>query len=201
LFLVSGRQVLVAVLLIGLLIGPDPPSMAETNSAVGGIGGLNNGTLSGGDGTGTAQITLHVEGLALVKRARDLAGRVLPDGSAVAAGQVIYFVLTVQNPTLYPAEDVRITDLLDRAQFEYVVSSLEEARVPSGTDDAALWAATWRALTDDTGPPDDIASIAQGATPTEPDRITVGDVPGQQNLRVRIEARTTLAVRFRVRVR
>jgi uncharacterized repeat protein (TIGR01451 family) len=199
--LVGGRQLLVAVTLIGLLIGPDPPSMAETNSAVGGIGGLNNGTLSGGDGTGTARITLQVEGLALVKRARDLAGNVLPDGSAVAAGQVIYFVLTVQNPTLYPAEDVRITDLLDRTQFDYVVSSLEQARVPSGSGDAALWAAHWLTLTDDTGPPDDIASITRGTAPTQPDRITVGEVPEQRNLRVRIEPRTTLAVRFRVRVR
>jgi uncharacterized repeat protein (TIGR01451 family) len=175
--------------------------MAETNSAVGGIGGLNNGTLSGGDGTGTAQITLHVEGLALKKQARDLAGNVLSQGAAVAAGQVIHFVLTVQNPTLVPAEDVRITDLLDRTQFEYVVSSLEETRVPSGSDAAALWAASWRTLTDDTGPPDDIASIARGAAPTEPDRITIGEVPEQRNVRVRIEARTTLAVRFRVRVR
>ncbi len=199
--MIRGRQLLVAVLLIGLLSGPDPPSVAETNSAIGGIGGLNNGTLSGGDGTGTAQITLRVEGLALVKQARDLAGRVLPDGSAVAAGQVIHFVLTVQNPTLYPAEDVRITDLLDRAQFEYVAGSLEEARVPSGTDDAALWAAAWRTLTDDTGPPDDIASIVQGAAPTEPDRITVGYTPEHANSRVRIEARTTLAVRFKARVR
>ena len=72
---------------------------AATNSATGGINGLNNGTLIGGDGTGTAQIEINSLQLALVKEARDIAGTVLAANADVNPGQEIYFVLYVDNIT------------------------------------------------------------------------------------------------------
>ena len=44
---------------------------AATNSATGGFGGINNGTLVGGDGTGRARIEINSVQLALVKEARN----------------------------------------------------------------------------------------------------------------------------------
>ena len=147
------------VLLGWALLAGAVPAHAATNVATGGIGGTNNGTLLGGDGTGPAVVTFNVTDLALVKQARDLRGAVLPDGGNVAAGQDLYFVLYVDNATPYPIDDLQLTDPLNEAQFTYVPSSLAVATVPSGSSDAALWSATWIPLTDDPGGPDDIASI------------------------------------------
>jgi uncharacterized repeat protein (TIGR01451 family) len=182
------------------MLGISPPAHAVTNSALGGIGGLNNGTLSGGDGTGTAQVSFGVVDLALVKQARDLTGRVLADGSNVAAGQEIYFVLYVDNPTPHPADDLAITDLLTEAQFTYVPNSLATATVTSGANDSTLWAANWNPVTDAVGSPDDIASIVDTGGPPGLDRITIGNVPGQTNLVTPLPGQTRIAVRFRVRV-
>ena len=60
---------------------------AATNSVTGGINGINNGTLIGGDGTGTAQIEINSVQLELVKEARDLAGNVLAARAVVAVNQ------------------------------------------------------------------------------------------------------------------
>jgi len=62
---------LIALLAAALAWGPDNVR-AATNSVQAGIGGVNNDTLIGGDGTGAAQITINSAGLALVKQARDL---------------------------------------------------------------------------------------------------------------------------------
>jgi len=166
---------------------------------LGGIGGLANGTLSGGDGTGTAQVTLNVVDLALVKQARDLTGRVLPNDSDVAAGQEIWFVLFVDNATSSPADSIRITDALTESEFTYVPNSLETVSVTSGSSDAAMWAANWTPVTDATGG-SDAASIVDTGGPPGPDRITIGDVPTQANRLTRVPGNTRVAVRFRARV-
>ena len=101
------------------------------NSVTGGIGGIDNGTLRGGDGTGSAQITLNVSGLTLVKQARDLTGNVLPDNTDVVSGQEIYFVLYVDNPTTFAAGDLRIIDQLNETEFTYLPGSLESTIVPT----------------------------------------------------------------------
>ena len=182
-----------------LLSGP-LPALAATNAAIGGIGGTNNGTLLGGDGTGPAVVTFNVTDLALVKQARDLRGIVLPDGGNVAAGQDLYFVLYVDNPTPYPVEDLQLTDPLNEAQFTYVPNSLAVATVPAGSSDAALWSATWTPLTDDTGAPDDVASLVDTGGPGGRDRLTIGAVPGQANQPGVIPPLSRIAVRFRARV-
>ena len=182
-----------------LLSGP-LPAIAATNAALGGIGGTNNGTLLGGDGTGPAAVTVNVTDLALVKQARDLRGVVLPGGANVAAGSELYFVLFVDNPTPYPIPDLQLTDLVDESQFTYVANSLAAVTVPSGSSDAALWSASWTPLTDDPGAPDDVASIVDSGGPGGRDRLTVGGVSGQANQPGLIPPLSRLAIRFRARV-
>ena len=173
---------------------------AATNSATGGMGGLNNGTFIGGDGTGTAQIEINSVQLALVKEARDLAGTVLAANADVNPGQEIFFVLYIDNITDFAAYRLTIQDAIDETQFTYVADSLETTSVVSGADAATRWAGFWTPLTDALGGPDDEASILDTGGPTGADLLTVGDVPGQANLLLQIPARTQWAIRFRVRV-
>jgi uncharacterized repeat protein (TIGR01451 family) len=171
---------------------------AEINSVTGGIAGIDNGTLTNGDGTADARIELSGLTLALVKQTRDLSGVVLPAGSDVSAGQEIYFVLFVDNTTGFPANDVRITDLLDEAQFTYVADSLEQTTVASGASDAAIWAGVWASQSDPAA--DDDASAIDTAPPVGADRVTIGAVPAQTNQTVDIAGPSLRAFRFRVTV-
>jgi len=198
---VSGRRSsgLIAFLAWALL-GISPVVLAADNAAIGGVGGINNGTLLGGDGTGTARISLIPVDLALVKEARDLSGAVLSAGSNVAGGQEIWFVLHVDNPTSLPADDVRITDALDESQFTYVPGTLSQTQVVSGSDAATLWAGPWTSLTDAVGAPDDVASITNTGGPAGADRVTVGAGPPQINQRMDLPANAIRAIRFRVKV-
>ena len=173
---------------------------AATNAATGGISGINNGTLMGGDGTGAAQIVINSVQLALVKEARDLAGTVLAPDADVAPGQEIYFVLYIDNATDYQAYRLTVQDAIDETQFTYVASSLESTTVASGADAATRWAGTWTPLTDALGGPDDEASILDSGGAVGPDNLTVGDVAGQANAFLTIPAQTQWAIRFRVRV-
>jgi hypothetical protein len=173
---------------------------AATNFATGGIGGIDNGTIANGDGTGPARIEINSVQLALVKEARDLAGTVLAANADVNPGQEIYFVLYVDNITDFVADRLTIQDAIDETQFTYVADSLETTSVASGANAATRWAGLWTPLTDAVGGPDDEASILDTGGPPDPDLLTVGDVPGQANLFLQIPARTQWAIRFRVRV-
>ena len=177
-----------------------PSAFPATNAATGGVGGINNGTLLGGDGTGTAQITLNVSGLALVKQARDLTGTVLPDNSNVVSNQELYFVLFVDNPSPIAAGDLQITDQLNELEFTYIPGTVEMTVVPTGSSDAAIWAGSWTSVSDTLGGPDDGASILDTGGPVDRDRLTVGSVPGQVNQALDVPGSSIRAVRFRVRV-
>jgi uncharacterized repeat protein (TIGR01451 family) len=177
-----------------------PSAFPATNAATGGVGGINNGTLLGGDGTGTAQITLNVSGLALVKQARDLSGNVLPDGSNVVPGQDIYFVLFVDNSSPIAAGDLQITDQLNELEFTYIQYSAEMTVVPTGSSDAAIWAGSWSHVSDTLGGPDDGVSIVDTGGQADRDRMTVGSVPGQVNQPLDVPGSSIRAVRFRVTV-
>ena len=185
--------------LLSALIG-SAGVFAATNSATGGINGLNNGTLIGGDGTGTAQIEINSLQLALVKEARDLAGTVLAANADVNPGQEIYFVLYVDNITDVEAYRLTIQDAIDETQFTYIADSLEATTVAGGANSATRWAGIWAPLTDALGGPDDEASILDTGGPAGPDLLTVGDVAGQANLFLQIPAQTQWAIRFRVRL-
>lgn len=181
------------------VIGP-AVAHAAVNSATGGIGGINNGTLIGGDGTGTARIELISEQLALVKEARDLAGVVLAPAANVAPGQEIYYVLYVDNITDFLASGFTIEDALNETQFTYVPNSLETTTVASGSNAAARWAGIWAPLTDAVGGPDDEASILDTGGPPDLDHLAIGEVTGQINQPLQIPAQTQWAIRFRVTV-
>ena len=173
---------------------------AATNSVTGGFGGINNGTLVGGDGTGRARIEINSVQLALVKEARDLTGAVLAANADVNPGQEIYFVLYVDNITDFAAYRLTIQDAIEETQFTYVADSLETTNVVSGADAATRWAGLWTPQTDALGGPDDEASILDTGGPSDPDLLTVGDVTGQANQFLQIPAQTQWAIRFRVRV-
>ena len=188
----STARVLIGALSL-LALGWPVASYAATNQAV---------DPGGGGVTLNASGLLTVNGvqLALVKQSRDLSGAVLPSGSNVMSGQTIYFALYVDNITGVTASDIRISDLLNESEFTYVPNTLETTVVPTGSNDAAIWAGTWTALTDVLGGPDDIASIADSGGPAGPDRITVGGVPGQANQTLNLPGGSLRAIRFRVRV-
>ncbi len=171
---------------------------AEINSVTGGIVGINNGTLVNGDGTGDASIEISGVSLALTKQARDLSGAVLADGTSVSPGQTLYFVLHVDNTTLFMAGDVRMVDLIDESQFTYVPGTLEVTSVASGSDDAAIWAGIWLPQTDGSG--DDEASVSDSGGPAGLDRVTIGAVPIQLNQNVDIAGSSLRAYRFQAMV-
>ena len=194
------RTVALALLATGVLVFGSPHAGAAVNAARGGVGGLDNGTLVNGDGTGGARVELFSTPLALVKQARDLTGAVLPDGSDVSAGQELYFVLYVSNTTDFPAADLRLVDLLDETQFLYIPGSLEQTVVPDTSNDAAIWAGAWNPLTDAVGAPDDAGSTQDTGGPPDADRVTFGAATAQPNTTLDVPAHTIRAVRFRVTV-
>lgn len=165
----------------------------------------DNQALDGGGGgvalNPSVTVTINRAPLALVKQARDLGGVVLANGAAVTAGQTLYFVLYVDNPTAYSAPRLRLSDALDEAEFDYLPGSLETTVVASGANDAAIWAGSWTALSDALGAPDDFGSVVDSGGPAGPDRVTLGDVAGQANQPLNVAAGTLRAVRFRVTVR
>lgn len=187
-------------ILLGWLLGTGPitTSHAAVNAAFGGLGGINNGTLLGGDGTGSGRVVLMAVDLALVKQARDLTGTLLPDGSSVVPGQEFYFVLLVDNPTSVTANDIRLSDQLNEAEFSYVAGSLETVEVDNSLD---FWAGSWTPLPDDsTAAADDYASALDSGGLAGRDRITLGAVPGQANQLLAIPSGQIRALRFRVTV-
>jgi hypothetical protein len=191
----------IAVFLAFLLgVGP-PAASAATNRVFGGIGGINNGTIFGGDGTGAAEITINTTQLALVKQARNLAGNVIPDGSNVASNSTIYFVLYVDNTTDAEAFDVQMRDQLNESWFLYQSGTLETTEVPSGSNDAAIWSGLWSPLFDPQDADACSAINTSGVTNPEPDLITCGSDTTQPNPRMPVPAGTLKAIRFQVEVR
>lgn len=196
----SWRLSALLALLAWILVAMTPPAAAVDNAARGGIGGIDNGTLQYGDGTGQARLSLFAADLALVKQARDLSGIVLPDAAPVFAGDEIWFVLYVDNTTSFPASDVRISDLLDEVAFTFVPGTLARVTVPTASSDAAIWTGAWVPLTDAVGGPDDEGSATDTGGPAGADRIVVGAEPPLPNLTLSIPGSSLTAVRFRVRV-
>ena len=164
--MISRRRKYIAWLTLLFWFLSGPASLhAAVNSATGGINGINNGTLIGGDGTGTAQIEINSVQLALVKEARDLAGNVLAPDANVSPNQEIYFVLYVDNITDFLAYRFTIEDAIDETQFTYIPNSLEMTTEVSGANAALRWAGNWAPLTDAVGGPDDEASVVDTGGP------------------------------------
>ena len=169
-------------------------SGAATNSATDPGGGSQSLT-------GSGPITVNAVTLALVEQVRDLSGNWLADNASIPIGGQIYFVFTVDNITPAKAIDLKIANALNEADFIYVPNSIETTTVPTGSNDAALWAATWIAATDAVGVPDDIASIVDTGGGAGLDRVTLGMVSGQSNQQVDLPGNTMQAIRFKVTVK
>jgi uncharacterized repeat protein (TIGR01451 family) len=182
------------VVIVLLVLGCPFVAFSASNTAIDPGGGSVSLSSSGPVAVNSVQ-------LALVKQARDPAGTVLATGANVTPGQTIYFVLTVDNITPFPANDIRITDQLDESAFTYVPNSMETTVVPTGSNNAAIWAGAWSSLTDTVGAPDDIASITDSGGPAGLDRLTAGAVVVQANQPLNISGNTLRAVRFRVTVK
>lgn len=174
-----------------LILIPPRSAMPATNQAVDAGGGSVSLSPSG-------PLVVNAVTLGLVKQARDLTGVVLPGGAPVLPGQSLYFVLIVDNTTPVFAADLRLTDQLDETQFRYVAGSLETVTAPSGSSDAAVWAAAWSGLTDSVGGPDDLGSVTDTGGAAGGDRVTMGAVAAQANQPLDVAPNTLRAVRFRV---
>jgi uncharacterized repeat protein (TIGR01451 family) len=180
------------MMIIILMLGCPPVAFAGSNTAFDGGGSVSLNP--------SATIIVNSVQLALVKQARDLAGAVLATGATVTPGQTIYFVLYVDNTTAYPANDIQITDQLDESAFTYPINSMETTVVPTGSNDAAIWAGAWSSLSDLRGAPDDLASITDSGGPAGLDRLTVGAVAVQANQTLNVSGNTLRAIRFRATV-
>ena len=131
----------------------------------------------------SGQVTVTSVQLGLMIQARDITGTVIPDGADITPGQEIYFVLYVDNSTAALASDIRISDIINESEFTYVPDSIETAVVPTGSDDAAIWAGLWTSRTDNVG-----------------GRITAGLETAQVNQPLDIPGNSIWAIRFRVTV-
>jgi uncharacterized repeat protein (TIGR01451 family) len=187
------RGLALGAVIVGLLLGCPRAALSATNTVIDPGGGGVSLVPSG-------PVTVNSVQLALVKQARDLAGAVLPTGATVTPGQTIYFVLYVDNTTASPANDIQITDQLDESAFTYLTNSIETTVVPSGSNNAAIWAGAWSSLSDVRGAPDDLASITDSGGPAGLDRLTVGAVAVQANQTLNVSGNTLRAIRFRVTV-
>jgi hypothetical protein len=196
----KGRHLLALLTLTGWFIFGPAGALAAVNSATGGVDGIDNGTLVGGDGTGTAQFEINSVQLALVKEARDISGTVLTAGADVVINQDIYFVLYVDNIADVTAFRMTVEDAIDQTQFTYVPDSMAVTNVASGSDAAARWAGVWTPVTDAVGAPDDEASVTDSGGSPGLDRLTVGETVGQINQPLAIPAYRQWAIRFRVTV-
>jgi uncharacterized repeat protein (TIGR01451 family) len=187
------RGLALGAMIFVLLLGCPLAAFSATNTAIDPGGGSVTLVPSG-------PVTVNSVQLALVKQARDLTGAVLASGANVSPGQTIYFVLFVDNTTAYPANDIQIIDQLDESAFTYQVNSIETTVVPTGSNNAAIWAGAWSSLSDVRGAPDDLASITDSGGPAGLDRLTVGAVAVQANQTLNVSGNTLRAVRFRVTV-
>ncbi len=195
------RSSCISMLLIWMLALGPPQVYAASNAVLGGIGGINNGTLLGGDGTGAASIDLSSVDIALVKQARDtLTGNLVPDGTNVSSGQTLSFVLFVDNVSNITLFNTTMNDALNEAEFTYIPNSLETIEIASGSSIAAVWGNPWAALSDTIGAPNDRASCVDSGGPAGLDRITVGADPVQTNQQLDIPAQRLRAIRFQVQV-
>lgn len=187
------RKMTTLLFLVTVMVWPQTP-LAATNEAIDPGGGSVTLLPSG-------SLTVNSVQLALINRARDLAGAVLPNGSNVAAGQQIYFVLYVENTTTIEAINVQIEDSLNEAQFAYVPGSVETTIVATGSSDAAIWAGTWSPLTDSLGGPDDMASFVATDANGNLNRFTAGMAAGQANQQMNVPGGMIRAFRFKAIVK
>jgi hypothetical protein len=157
----------------------------------------------------SANMVISAPSLTIVKQFWEQNGTV-PLGSPVTtpAGAPPYvFLIYIKNTTSLPVMDIRINDILDQTGFDYVSGSLVRTLAATPPADTATdkqifdatAAAAGTALTDALD--GDAGSALDTGGPVGVDRITMGAVAGQANAVLNINAHTTFAFRFQVRVK
>jgi hypothetical protein len=146
--------------------------------------------------------------LAIVKQAWELNGSA-PLSSPVnaPAGAPLVFLIYVKNTSAIQVTDIRINDLLDQTGFDYVAGSMVRTSAGSPPADTATdkqifdatAPGTGTALSD--GMDADVGSALDTGAPAGVDRITIGAVTGQANGVLNINAHTTFALRFEVKIK
>jgi hypothetical protein len=146
--------------------------------------------------------------LAIVKQVWEPTGSA-PLGSPVSApaGAPLVFLIYVKNTTTIPVTDIRINDLLDQTGFDYVSGSLVRTLAASPPSDTATDKQIFDATDPGTGTAlsdnldGDAGSALDTGAPAGVDRITIGAVTGQANGSLTINAHTTFALRFNVKIK
>lgn len=180
-----------------------PREIVVENKVTGGLEGVNNDTLDGGDGTGSALVKLKVIQLQLHKRSHSVTSegkmdaKPLPMEAKVVLGQLIYFTLYIDNLTDAELFDANMVDQLDEAAFVYVANSLElavtEAKTPAKEDDFKV------RITEDRDEDPGFMSDTPGS-PAGRNFLFIGQAQNQQNSRISIPAGKRLTIRFKVQV-
>jgi hypothetical protein len=178
-------------------------------------GGVSTGTrltatatLSGATSEFSGNVTVASVNLSIVKQVWE------PNGSAplsspvsAPAGAPVVFLIYVKNTAAIPVTDIRINDLLDQTGFDYVSGSLVRTLAASPPADTATDTQIFDATAPGTGTAlsdvvdGDAGSALDTGAPTGVDRISIGAVAGQANGSLTINAHTTFALRFAVKIK
>jgi len=151
--------------------------------------------------TDSPTLTVTSANLAVVKVAfvDDNTGTQIADGSTVAAGVIIKFIIYVDNTTTATVNDVRIDDFLNDVGFTYQVGSLLWNNNITAT--VATLATIFTdtnggiALTDTVS----VADVGSANIAVSPDSITFGAYSTQVNAALNIPAGTIASFMFRAR--
>jgi len=178
-------------------------------------GGVSTGTrltatatLGGETSEFSGDVTVSPLILAIVKQVWELNGSApLSSPVSAPAGAPLVFLIYVKNITAIPVADIRINDILDQTGFDYVSGSLVRTLAASPPADTATDKQIFDATDPGTGAAlsdvldGDAGSALDTGAPAGVDRITIGAVTGQANGSLTINAHTTFALRFRVKIK
>jgi len=175
--------VMALVMGLGLLLSG--PAMAANNQGTGDIGGdsasLNSSNV----------FSLFTTTMSLNKMAFLASGTQLTSGATLPRGTEVRFVIYIDNPTLFPLNDVSVQDVLDPV-FAYQAGSMKvDNTLASGASQALIYStvnAVAGTVSDVIG--DDVAS-AVGVT------IDVGNSVVGTNSQLDIAADSVWAILFR----
>lgn len=183
----------------GIDLGVDQPDM---NGAAAGLWNNNAPEMGAFETIGSCAPSLTI-----IKQVWDLNGAAPLASPTAPVGYTMVFLIYVKNTTAGPVTDLRINDSLDQTAFQYVPGSLVRTSVASPPADTATDKQIFDATDPGTGTvlsdalDADVSSALDTGPPAGVDRITVGAVTGQANGSLTINAHTTFALRFNVKIK
>jgi hypothetical protein len=156
----------------------------------------------------SADVLVSALSLTIVKQVWELNGSA-PLSSPVnaPAGSTLVFLIYVKNTTAIQVTDIRINDLLDQTGFDHVAGSMVRTLAATPPADTATDKQIFDATALGTGTvlsdavDGDVGSAQDTGVPAGVDRITIGAAAGQANAALSINAHTTFAFRFEVKVK